>query len=115
MSTVRVSVIIPLSKLDVVEATLDLGAARLEPGRQLQVGAQRVRRLVGGKAGRIGGHLEDDATGLVEVDGVEVLAIEHRGDVQAGVHQSLAPPLLRRVVGKAPGDVMDRAHRDAAG
>ncbi len=47
---------------------LDLTPVRLEEARQLQRGAKCVDGLVDGKAWDVGGDLEQDATGLAEVD-----------------------------------------------
>src|SRR5579884_1475545 len=96
------------------EAGLDLGAVRLEEGRQGERLAEVRGVLVGGEAGTVGGDLEEDAAGLAEVDRAEVETVNHRGGTQAGVRQALAPGAVLVVVGGAEGDVVDAADADAA-
>jgi hypothetical protein len=45
---------------------LDLAAARLQKGGKLQLAAHGLRGLVGGKARRVRGDLEQDAVGLLK-------------------------------------------------
>ena len=66
---------------DGLEVALDLGAVRLKERRQRQMLAQMSGILVGGKARALGRNLEEDATGLTEVDGVEVEAVNDWRDV----------------------------------
>ena len=55
----------------------------LEEARQLQRLAERGQRLVGSEARIVGRDLEQDATGLAEVDRAEIVAILLLGRVQA--------------------------------
>src|SRR5262245_43517467 len=62
---------------------LDLGAARLVPGRQLERGAERLLGLVDGEARAVGRDLEQDAARLAEIDRVEIVAVDLGGRRQA--------------------------------
>src|SRR5579884_3484086 len=75
--------------------------------------AQRLHRLIGGKARWAGGDLENHAARLAEVDGVEVLPVQHWRDIQSSIDEPLAPFALSLVVGHPPRDVVNRANRDA--
>src|SRR3712207_1532690 len=63
--------------------------------------------FVGGEARRIGGDREEDAAGLAEVDGAEVVAVEDGSYVVAELRHPLAQLELRLLVRDAEGDVVD--------
>ena len=87
---------------------LELLAARLVLRRQLQRLAERLQRLVVLEADVAAGELEEDAAGLAEVDGVEVLAVDDLGRARAGRDGLGADGLELCVVGGRPRDVVDR-------
>src|SRR5579863_9765926 len=60
---------------DRLQPRLDRGAARFEERRQREFFAELVHRLVGGKAGAVGGDLEQDAVGLAEIKAAEIEAV----------------------------------------
>src|SRR3984893_491149 len=62
---------------------LDFLATRFQETRQLEVTAEGGYRLVDGETGVVGRDLEEDATGLAEVDRAEVLTILLFGRLQA--------------------------------
>ena len=66
------------------------------------------------ETGRFGRDLKAHAAGLAEIDRAEVVAIDHRRDAASGAQYLFAPGFLRRCVGRAKGDMMDRACADAA-
>ena len=80
----------------------------LERGRQREVLAQMIQRLVDGEAGADRGELEEHAARLAEVDRAEVEAIDHRRRSRAGADHPLAPGLVV-LHGRRKGDVVDRA------
>ena len=55
-----------------LQACLDLGALVLEEGRQRQAFAERLHRLVDGKARSVRGDLEQDAIRLAEIERAEI-------------------------------------------
>ena len=66
------------------QGALDLGARRLEPGRQHQRFAEVRRVLVDGESGAFGGDLEQHAARFLEVDRLEPEAIDDVGGAAAG-------------------------------
>src|SRR6185436_7609508 len=93
---------------------LDLRAQLLEPRRDRQLLAERLERLVDREARARGGQLEQHAARLTEVDRLEVVAVDHLGRVRAVLGHPLLP-LLVVLVGRVPGDVVNRpAALDAA-
>jgi hypothetical protein len=62
--------------------------------------------LVGGEARAIGGDFEEDATWLMEVDGVEVEAVDDRRDIASFPGDLFVPLRLLFVVGGAECYVM---------
>src|SRR3954466_14742829 len=66
-----------------------------------------IDRLVGGKARPVGGDFEEDAAGLAEINGMKILAIDHRRDAKAERVQFFAELHLLLFVFRAEGDVMD--------
>src|SRR5579875_2844016 len=56
----------PVAQLDGGQSGLNLRPLRFQPWRQLQAPAQLGDRLVGGKAGSVGGDLEQHAARLAE-------------------------------------------------
>src|SRR5271166_3768785 len=75
---------------------------------------QFLDRLIFGEARGISGDLKQDAAGLVEVDGVEVLPIQHGCNVATLPKQVVAPGKLLLIVCCAPCYVMHCADCDAA-
>src|SRR4051794_36778122 len=90
------------------EDRLDLRAARLELGRQDHLGAEIVERHVDREAGAVVGDLEEHAAGLAEVDRVEVVAVDDRRGVHAGLADPLVPLRVLRDR-RAERDVVDGA------
>src|SRR4051812_38485910 len=76
--------------------------------RQAELRAELVERLVNGKTPTLGGDFEQDAGRLAVVDGFEVRAINDGTDLQAVLQNNIPGRELRRVIGYAEGDVMDR-------
>src|SRR6185295_17074165 len=85
---------------------LDLRAIWLVLLGQLELQAQLVHRLVDRKAGRIGRDLEEHAAGLTKVDGVEVIAIDDGGRLEAPLHDLGSQRQLGRVTVHSKRDVM---------
>src|ERR1700730_8418898 len=83
-------------------------------GRQLEGRAEGLGCFVHGEAGLVGCDLEEDPSRLPEIDRVEVLPVDDRGDLAAGLHQLLSPGQLVGVVGGSPGNVGQRAERPPA-
>ncbi len=98
---------------DVGKALLEVGAAGFKPGREAEALAEGFKGLVDGKAGIVGGELEEDAARFAEVDGVEVLAVKDFGGGKVRGDGG-APSYLRFVVGGAEGDVVDGTGAGAA-
>ena len=93
---------------------LDLVAQVLVVGRQRELLAQMLERLVDGEAGAERGDLEQHPARLAEVDRAEVEAVDHRGRRGAALdHASRARPRARR--SRGPGDVVDAAGALEAG
>lgn len=86
-----------------------LFSIRLQPDRQLQLGSQLLNWLIHREAGRIGRNLKQDASRFAKVNRVEVLAIQHRSDIEVETSQHLAPGLLALISGRSPGYMMDRS------
>src|SRR5207302_5148452 len=84
-----------------------LFSLRLQPGWQLQMGSQLLDGLIYCEAGGIGRNLKEDASRFAKVNRVEVLAIQHRRDVEVETGQYLAPGLLAFISGRSPSHVMD--------
>src|ERR1700730_2976939 len=80
-------------------------------GRQLEGRAEGLGCFVHGEAGLVGCDLEEDPSRLPEIDRVEVLPVDDRGNLAAGLHQLLSPGQLLGVVGGSPGNVVHRADR----
>ena len=94
--------------LDRSQVRFDLAAQVLVVGRQRELLAEVLERLVDGEARAHRGDLEEDAAGLAEVDRLEVEAVDLRRRLGAGRDRLLAPlhVLLER---RGPGDVVDAA------
>ena len=97
------------------QARLDLGAVRLEEGRQRQPLAEVLGVLVRREAGTVGGDLEEDAARLPEVERLEVVAVDDVGDADAGRPHPVAPGPVLGVIGGAERDVMDPAAAELGG
>ncbi len=70
------------------ECLLKQGAVFFQPGRQLEVRAELFHRFVYGKTRGIGRNLEEGASRLVEVDGMEVFTINDGSDVSLSFARS---------------------------
>ena len=68
---------------DRLQPGLDLRAARLQKWRQRQFFAKRFHRLVGGKAGAVGGDLEQDAVRLAEIKTTKIKPVDLAGVADA--------------------------------
>src|SRR6185312_3006876 len=75
-------------------------------GRQRQLFAEVLERLVDGEAGADRGDLEQHAARLAEVDRLEVEAVDDRRRVRAALGDA-ALPLLVLLGRRGPGDVVD--------
>lgn len=91
------------------EGTLDSRAARFVLAGQFERSAQRVERFIDGKAGGVGCDLEDDAAWDLEIDRVEVVAVDHGRDGDSCGIDRFGSTLLRCKVWHTPRDVVDRA------
>ena len=87
---------------------LDLGAQVLEVGRQRELLAEVLERLVDGEARAQRRDLEQHPARLAEVDRPEVEAVDDRGRLGARRDRPLPPPLVL-VDLRGPGDVVDAA------
>ena len=72
---------------------------RFKEGRQRQTFAELRGVLVGGKAGAIGGDLEEDTTRFPEVERPEVVAVDHRGRRDTELGQTALSWLWLAVLG----------------
>ena len=70
---------------------LDLGSARFQERRQRELLAERLHRLVGGKAGAVGGDLEQDAVRLAEIKTAEIEPVDLAAVADAKFVQPLRP------------------------
>src|SRR5215207_5862222 len=93
---------------DRVEDGLDLLAEVLVGGRQGQLLAERLERLVDVEARAQGRDLEEDAARLPEVDRAEVEAIDHRCGPSPLADHPVAPGRVLIDL-RGPGDVVDAA------
>src|SRR5688572_14081662 len=86
----------------------------LEEGRDRQLLAQVLERLVDREAGRAGRDLEQHAARLAEVDRAEVVAVDHGRGPAAALLDPAAPGLVLLVL-RGPGHVVHGARSlDAA-
>src|SRR2546428_4790875 len=69
--------------------------------------SQLLDGLIHREAWGIGGDLKEDASRFAKVNRVEVLAIQHRRDIEVETGQDLAPGLLAFISGRSPGHMMD--------
>jgi hypothetical protein len=69
--------------VNVRKQRLDLESAGLEPSRESERLAEHVHRLVDGESRTVGRDLEENSTGLPEVNGLEIVAIQLGSDVEA--------------------------------
>src|SRR6185437_34991 len=87
-----------------------LRADGLVHGRQLQMTSQFFHWLVHRKAWSVGGDLEQDSAGLVEIHRVEVFPIDYRCD-RKSLGLDLGTLFQLRFVGGSPErDMMDRSN-----
>src|SRR5437867_2158301 len=84
----------------------DFRAVRLVDRRQHQALAEALRGFIDGEARWVGREFEQHAGGLPKVDRVEVLAVDHRGGLEACLNDLLPQLELGRIVSDAPSDVM---------
>src|SRR5947209_13881049 len=73
---------------------LNLFSLRLQPGRQLQMGSQLPDRFIHCEPWRISRDFKEDASRLAKVNRVEVLAIQHRRDIEVKTSQHPVPSEL---------------------
>ena len=92
-----------------LQSGFDLRTSRLKEGRQREAFAEGGHRLIGRKAGAVGGDLEQDAVGLPEIQAAEIKAVDLAGVADAELVQPLGPGALLRLVRGAEGDVMHAA------
>src|SRR5438034_7094305 len=88
------------------ECLLKQGAVFFQPGRQLEVRAELFHRFAYGKTRGIGRNLEEGASRLVEVDGMEVFTINDGSDVSHLLAQEQAPLCLLLIGRGAPRHVL---------
>ena len=88
------------------ECLLKQGAVFFQPGRQLEVRAELFHRFAYGKTRGIGRNLEEGASRLVEVDGMEVFTINDGSDVSPLLAQEQAPLCLLLIGRGAPRHVV---------
>ena len=81
-------------------------------GRQLQRLAEMRGVLVAVEARLVGGDLEQHAARRAEIDRPEIVAVDHRRHLVAGVHQRLAHFELLGAVLDREGDVVHRARAE---
>src|SRR5829696_194161 len=94
--------------VDLAQDRLDLLPEVLVVGRQRELLAERLERLVDREAGAQGRDLEEHTARLAEVDRAEVEAVDHRGGPASGLDHALAPGLVV-VHLRGPGDVVNAA------
>src|SRR6266436_5337190 len=70
--------------------------------------------LVQGETGRLGRNLEENATGLSEINRMKIDAIHHRRDIVAEIDEMLAPLELFGIVLCAKRNMMHRTGGDAS-
>ena len=87
----------------------EIGAQMRVLLRQLQRLAEMRGVLVAVEAGLVGGDLEQHAARRAEIDRPEIVAVDDRRHLVAGVHQRLAHLELLGAVFDGKGDVVDRA------
>src|SRR5690349_5568570 len=90
------------------EVALELRAQMLVLVGEPQLFPKMLRGLVDGKARRGRRDLEQDALGLAEVDGQEVVAVDDGGDMHAGLGDALLPGNVV-FIPRVPGDVVNGA------
>ena len=76
-------------------------------GGKHQALAKMVHRLVDSEPRRIGSKLKEHATRFTEIDGMEVLAVDHRRGITTDRNHLRAQRELHLVVRHPPGDVVD--------
>src|SRR6266851_3650060 len=98
-----------------LQSRFDLRAARLEERRQSEFLAELLHRLVAGKAGTVGGDLEQDAVRLAEIEAAEIEAVDLAAVGDAQLVEPRGPGMILRLVRRAEGDVMHAAGALARG
>src|SRR2546421_11098777 len=86
---------------------LNLFSLRLQPGRQLQMSSQLPDRFIHCEPWKISRDLKEDASRFAKVNRVEVLAIQHRRDIEVETSQRPAPGLFALISRRSPGHMMD--------
>src|SRR5207302_4876879 len=86
---------------------LKLFSLRLQPGGQLQTCSQLPDRFIHCEPWRISRDFKEDASRLAKVNRVEVLAIQHRRDIEVETSQHPAPGLFALISRGSPGHMMD--------
>src|SRR5437660_8850073 len=86
---------------------LKLFSQRLQPWGQLQTGSQLPDRFIHCEPWRISRDFKEDASRLAKVNRMEVLAIQHRRDIEVETSQHPAPGLFALISRGSPGHMMD--------
>src|SRR6266702_3089469 len=84
-----------------LQPRLDLSAARLQERRQRQLLAERLDRLVGGKARTVGRDFEQDAVRLAEIKAAEIEAVDLARVRNTCFAQAPRPGMILRLVRRA--------------
>ena len=87
---------------------------RLELRRQAERLAEMFHRFIRGKPRTVSRDFEQDSPRLAEVDGMEILPIDHGSDVEPERRQRFTPLQLCCLVRYPECDMMHRAGRDVA-
>src|SRR5512138_2094071 len=91
------------------QARFDTAAQMLVLGRYPELLVQVGDILVAVESWLAGRDLEQHAAGRAKVDGPEVVAIDHRSDLESGIEQCLPDRNLGGTILHGERDVMDRA------
>ena len=76
--------------------------------------AEFFQLLVQSKTGRLGRNLEENATGLSEINRMKIRPIDHWGHIVAKIDEMLAPLELFGFILRPERNVMYRSRRDSA-
>ena len=76
--------------------------------------AEFFQFFVQSKTGRLGRNLEENATGLSEINRMKIRPIDHWGHIVAKIDEMLAPLELFGFILRPERNVMHRTRRDSA-
>src|SRR5262249_31197876 len=76
--------------------------------------AEFLQFFVQCKTGWLSSDFEQHAAGFTEINGMKIIAIDHRRDIVTEIDEMLAPLELFGVVLRSKSNVMHRTGRDAA-